>query len=253
MENVFEELLATGTVDNNDNNSTMEDGEDFDHSFDLNLEDLIEDEGEETNPGEADDEGGAAPVNNDVNPTNNAFAQMRAENKQFAQKLAEIDALAKALGMQNTDDFIAKAKDAQIQLQAKKTGVPVEFAREIEEIRALKNDILADRQNAAQEARKSTFVSNVNAFIESNQLSEAAVDKLSQDLERDGLEMEALMDMPKAALNRILSSYVGTNYQKNLERKNTIRKELPISQASQVDAVSLNKEIDEFARQLAGK
>ena len=253
MENVFEELLATGTVDNNDNGTIEEEGEDFDHSYDLNLEDLISDEGENTNQGEADDEGGVAPTNVDVNPTNNAFAQMRTENKQFAQKIAEIDNLAKSLGMQNIDDFIAKAKDAQVQLQAKKTGVPVEFAREIEEIRALKNDILADRANAAKEARESTFVSNVNAFIESNQLSEAAVDKLSQDLEKDGLEMEALMDMPKAALNRILSSYVGANYQKNLERKNTIKRELPISQASQVDTVSLNKGIDDFARQLAGK
>lgn len=250
MENVFEELLAAGTTDNN-NEIIEDDGEDFDHSYDLNLEDLIEDD-ENNNSAEVNDEGGESPVN-DVTPTNNAFAQMRTENKQLTQKLAEIDALAKALGMQNTDDFIAKAKDAQVQLEAKKTGVPVEFAREIEEIRALKNDILADRANAAKEARESTFVSNVNAFIESNQLSEAAVDKLSQDLEKDGLEMEALMDMPKAALNRILSSYVGANYQKNLERKNTIKRELPISQASQVDTVSLNKGIDDFARQLAGK
>ena len=250
MENVFDELLAAGTTDNN-NEIIEDDGEDFDHSYDLNLEDLIEDD-ENNDSAEANDEGGEAP-DNDVTPTNNAFAQMRTENKQLTQKLAEIDALAKALGMQNTDDFIAKAKDAHVQLEAKKTGVPVEFAREIEEIRALKNDILADRANAAKEARESTFVSNVNAFIESNQLSEAAVDKLSQDLEKDGLEMEALMNMPKAALNRILSSYVGANYQKNLERKNTIRKELPISQASQVDTVSLNKGIDDFARQLAGK
>ena len=252
MENVFEELLAGSTTA--DDISTEEIGEDFDHSYDLNVEDLINNDEDESNPENANDEGGEAPtVQNDATPTNNAFAQMRTENKQFAQKIAEIDTLAKSLGMENIDDFIAKAKDAQIQLQAKRTGVPVEYAREIEEIRALKNDILADRENAAQEARKSTFVSNVSAFIESNKLSEAAVDKLSQDLEKDGLEIEALMDMPKTALNRILSSYVGTNYQKNLERKNSIRKELPISQASQIDTVSLNKGIDEFARQLAGK
>jgi hypothetical protein len=61
------------------------------------------------------------------------------------------------------------------------------------------------------------------------------------------------MDMPVAALNRILSSYVGTSYQKNLERKDTIRKELPINQSSKVDVNSLNKEIDKLARELAGK
>ena len=253
MESVFEEMLSEGTP--GDNNSAIEDtGEDFDHSFDLNLEDLIEDEGEE-NPGQANDEGGEPPVvnNNDVTPTNNAFAQMRTENKQYSQKIAEIDALAQSLGMKNIDDFIAKAKDAQIQLQAKKTGVPVEFAKEIEEIRALKNDILAERETNAQEARQRTFVSNVDSFIKANNLTESAVDKLSQDLEKDGFEIDKLMDLTPAALNRILGSYVGTNYQKNLERKNTIRKELPISQASKVDTVSLNREIDDFAKQLAGK
>jgi hypothetical protein len=250
MENVFEELLAGGTTV--DDNGTIETEEnDFDHSYDLNLEDLV-DEGEENNSVDAGDEG-EAPVIPDTTPTNNAFAQMRTENKQYSQKIAEIDALAKSLGMENIDDFIAKAKDAQTQLEAKKTGVPVEFAKEIAEIRALKNDILAERQQNVQEARERQFVSNVDAFVKSNKLSEAAVNKLSQDLENDGLEIEALMDMPAAALNRILSSYVGTNYQKNLERKDTIRKELPINQASKVDAVSLNREIDDFARQLAGK
>ena len=250
MENVFDGLLAGGTTA--DETSAIEEGEDFDHSFDLNLEDLIEDEGE-GNSESVNDEGGEAPVVNDTTPTNNAFAQMRTENKQYSQKIAEIDAIAKSLGMENIDDFIAKAKDAQTQLEAKKTGVPVEFAKEIAEIRALKNDILAERQQNAQEARERQFVSNVDAFVKSNKLSEAAVNKLSQDLENDGLEIEALMDMPAAALNRILSSYVGTNYQKNLERKDTIRKELPINQASKVDTVSLNREIDDFARQLAGK
>ena len=61
------------------------------------------------------------------------------------------------------------------------------------------------------------------------------------------------MDMPKTALNKVLSSYVDTKYQKNLERKNTIRKELPINQSSKIDTQSLNKEIDALARQLAGK
>ena len=72
-------------------------------------------------------------------------------------------------------------------------------------------------------------------------------------MEKDGLDINALMDMPKAALNKILSSYVGTNYQKNLERKDTIRKELPINQSSKIDNKSLNKDIDDLAKMLAGK
>ena len=90
-------------------------------------------------------------------------------------------------------------------------------------------------------------------FVNENKLSEAAVDKLSQDLENDGFDLVSLMDMPKKALNRILSAYVGTNYQKNLERKSMIQKELPINQTSKVDVESLNKDIDKLARELAGK
>ena len=84
-------------------------------------------------------------------------------------------------------------------------------------------------------------------------MSNSAVDKLSQDLERDGFTVDELMDMSPNALNRVLNSYVDTSYQKNLERKNNIRRELPINQTSKLDTQSLNKGIDQLARQLAGK
>ena len=61
------------------------------------------------------------------------------------------------------------------------------------------------------------------------------------------------MGMPKSALNRILGSYIGVDYQKNLERKNAIRKELPINQSSKIDTNAINRDIDTLAKQLAGK
>ena len=61
------------------------------------------------------------------------------------------------------------------------------------------------------------------------------------------------MNLPKAALNRILSSYVGTNIQKNLERKESIKNELPLSQTSKIDTQGINKQIDDLAKQWAGK
>ena len=250
MENVFEEMLEEGTT-----SSSAEQGESLDHDFDLNVDDLFEDS---TAPSSEDDESVEDSNEDDtqggsLDLTNNAFAQMRVQNKEYSQKLAEVENLAKALGLESIDDFIAKGRDAQAKLEAKKTGVPVELAKEIAEIRALKNDLIADRENAALESKRQNFASNVNAFIESNKLSKATVDKLSQDLEKDGLSVDMLMGMPKAALNKILSSYVGTDYQKNLERKNTIRKELPINQTSKIDNESLNKDIDNLAKQLAGK
>lgn len=248
MENVFEELLTGGTtVDDEAGTDEL----DFDHSFDLSDDD-ISDEGEEAgDEGEqvAKDEGEGTPNE----PTNNAFAQMRTQNKEFQNKLQEFDDLAKQLGMKDADEFIKKAKEAQIKRDAAKKGIPLEVAQELEEMRSLKDSIIAERQNAATELKTRNFVSNLQEFVDANKLSDQAVDKLSQDLEKDGFELDSLMSMPKTALNKILSAYVGTNYQKNLERKNTIRKELPINQSSKIDTVSLNKDIDTLAKQLAGK
>lgn len=246
MENVFEEMLAESTTVDEENEA-----EEFDHSYDLTDEDLASPEEEESTEAEAD-EGDNEPTG-ELNPTNQAFAQMRTQNKEYSQKISDIENLVKSLGMKDIDDFMVKAKDAQIQREAKQKGIPAEVAQELAEIRELKESFIAEREHSAQEAKERNFVSNVQSFVDANKLSNAAVDKLSQDLEKDGLSIDALMDIPKPALDRILSSYVGATYQKNLERKNAIKRELPITQSSKIDSQSLNKEIDAFARQLAGK
>ena len=93
----------------------------------------------------------------------------------------------------------------------------------------------------------------IREFVKTNNLADTAVNKLSDALEKDGISMEYLMGMPKNAVNRILNSYIDGDYQRNLERKDTIRKELLINQSSKVDTNVLNKEIDNLAKQLAGK
>lgn len=250
--NVFEDLLAEGTAVDTEVDENQDEN-DFDHSFDLSDDDLASDEDEEISeePEQAEDEGGN---DNDLsNPTNTAFAQMRTQNKEFQNKINQLDSLAKDLGMKDLDDFIAKANEAKVKKNAASQGIPVEVARELEEMRALKDSIVAEREQNAAKQKEQVFVSNLQEFVNSNNLSKTAIDKLSQDLDKDGFSVEALMAMPKAALNKILGSYVDTKYQKNLERKDTIRKELPINQSSKIDTQSLNKEIDALARQLAGK
>lgn len=254
MENVFEDLLAESTtVDTNDD----EDQEivDFDHSFDLTDDDLASDEDneapEEPEQNAGDEEGGE--TNTLDNPTNTAFAQMRTQNKEFQNKINQLESLVKDLGMKDLDDFIAKGNEAKVKKSAASQGIPVEVAKELEEMRALKNSIVAEREQNAAAQREQVFVSNLQEFVNSNKLSKTAIDKLSQDLDKVGLSVEILMAMPKDALNRVLGSFVDTKYQKSLERKDTIRKELPINQSSKIDTKSLNKEIDDFAKHLAGK
>lgn len=250
MENdTLSNILAEGTTAEVENED-----QEFDHSYDLSSDELVdEDTNEEFEESEEADDGYDEVEDVQETPTNRAFAQMRTQNKEFQNKFEELDNLAKSLGMNDVDDLIAAVKETQIQQTAKSQGIPVEVARELDEMRALKNSIIAEREERAVAEKEKTFVSNLQEFVDNNNLSNSAVDKLSQDLERDGFTVDELMDMSPNALNRVLNSYVDTSYQKNLERKNNIRRELPINQTSKLDTESLNKEIDQLARQLAGK
>lgn len=253
MENVFEELLANSaeaddTQDVTDNDVSDDEGADYDDTYDLDINDLS-DEDDVVDSEEAP----ANVTNEESTPTNAAFAQMRTQNKEFQEALNELNELAKSAGLKDYKDLIAKGKEAQIKREAKSKGIPLEVARELEEMRALKEELISEREENEMQQRERNFVSNVQEFVKENNLAKPAINRLSQDLEKDGLSVDTLMSMPKTALKRILNSYIGADYQKNLERKNAIRKELPINQSSKIDAKALNKDIDTLAKQLAGK
>lgn len=250
MDNVFEEFVGLNAESEDTGAVVGQEDSDYDHSYDLEESDFS-DESELS----ASEEEGQEEVANEVveNPTNSAFAQMRTQNKELQAKLNEIDAVAKAIGLSDYNDFIAKGKEAGIKKQATQKGIPLEVARELEEMRTLKESIIAEREQDIMEKKVDAFRNNVREFVKTNNLADTAVNKLSDALEKDGISMEYLMGMPKNAVNRILNSYIDGDYQRNLERKDTIRKELPINQSSKVDTNVLNKEIDNLAKQLAGK
>lgn len=256
MENVFEELLANSTdaddTQNITDNDVSDEGATYDDTYDLDINELS-DEDNSVNTESEEEETPANVTNEESTPTNAAFAQMRTQNKEFQEALNELNELAKSAGLKDYKDLIAKGKEAQIKREAKSKGIPLEVARELEEMRALKEELISEREENEMQQRERIFVSNVQEFVKENNLAKPAINRLSQDLERDGLSVDTLMSMPKTALNRILNSYIGADYQKNLERKSAIRKELPINQSSKIDAKALNKDIDDLAKQLAGK
>lgn len=249
MENVLDELLTGQEIVTEDNGS--QEDSDYNHEYDLDIASLAEDDNieieEENNQDDAEAEQEVA------NPTNTAFAQMRTQNKELQNDLNELDALAKAAGLKDYKELIAKGKEAQIKKDAKNKGIPLEVAKELEDMRAFRTQYEQDQENARIKQKESIFASNVKAFADANSLSNDAIKKLSDDLERDGLDVNTLMDMPKTALNRVLSAYTDTKYQKNLERKSAIGKELPITQSSKIDANLLNKDIDDLAKKMAGR
>ena len=177
MENVFEELLGESTAANENEPAA---DESFDHSYDLTNEDLGEDEDLDDETDAQDDNSNES--NQPVNATNAAFAQMRTQNKEYQNKISEFENLAKSLGMKDADEFLTKAKQAQVQREAKQKGIPLEVAQELEEMRNLRDEINAEREEAEIKAKESNFVSNLRTFVNDNKLSEAAVDKLSQEL-----------------------------------------------------------------------
>lgn len=252
MDNVFNEVLG-GTTEptiTDDSVSTDTDTSALGSEYDLDFSAV--DTEVDTDETEVDEDEGT--YNEEVsNPTNQAFAQMRVQNKEYSTKINELDAIAKAAGLNGVDDLIAKSKEAQIRNEAKNKGIPEEVARELAEMRDFRDQYEQDKANAAYQAKESALVNNLQNFITENKLSQDAVNKLSDDISKDGLTNEYLMELPKGALNRILSAYVGTNVQKNLERKEAIKNELPLNQTSKIDTQGINKQIDDLAKKWAGR
>ena len=248
MENVFESVLGTNTTETQSEESTTSTptlGDEY--NLELPDDNNTAEEQEEDTQGEVDDE------EEDESPTNQAFAQMRTQNKEYLSKINELDAIAKAAGLQGVDDLIAKSKEAQIKKAAKDQGIPEAVARELAEFKKFKEQYEQDKTDSIYRQKEQTLVTNLQTFIEANKLSQNVVDKMSDDLARDGFTTDKLMEYPKSALNRILNAYLGVDIQKNLERKDAIKNELPLNQSSKADIDTVNKQIDELARQFAGK
>ena len=248
MENVFESVLGTNTTETQSEESTTSTptlGDEY--NLELPEDNNTAEEQEEDTQSEVDDE------EEYESPTNQAFAQMRTQNKEYLSKINELDAIAKAAGLQGVDDLIAKSKEAQIKKAAKDQGIPEAVARELAEFKKFKEQYEQDKADSIYRQKEQTLVTNLQTFIEANKLSQNVVDKMSDDLARDGFTTDKLMEYPKSVLNRILNAYLGVDIQKNLERKDAIKNELPLNQSSKADIDTVNKQIDELARQFAGK
>ena len=265
MENIFADAVASTTTEGqpttDTNVSTSTSTPVLGDEYDLDINDLYandEDDNQEQDTSTTQNPGtNSVPTdgpNLDINnPTNQAFAQMRSQNKEYSDKIGEIDAIVKAAGLKDIDDFIAQSKAAQIKKQAQAQGIPEEVVRELNEMRDFRARIEQKEAQDAIRAKEQTLAQNVNEFIVQNKLTQDSVNSLSDSLAKDGLTTDKLMDLPKSALNKILSAYTGASVQKVLAQKEAIRNELPINQSSQVSQDTLNKSIDDIARLLAGK
>jgi hypothetical protein len=262
MENIFADAVASTTTDSqpttDTNVSTSNSTPVLGDEYNLDFNDLYDEGESQESPSNitSNQETNNVATNEssiDNNPTNQAFAQMRNQNKEYSDKMNEIDAIVKAAGLRDIDDFIAQSKAAQIKKQAETQGLPEEVVRELNEMRDFRARIEQKEAQEAVRAKEYALAQTVNEFIVQNKLTQDSVNSLSDSLAKDGLTTDRLMDLPKSALNKILSAYTGASVQKVLAQKEAIRNELPINQSSQVSQDTLNKSIDDIARLLAGK
>lgn len=248
MEKAFEDVLSGADNTSTEPTSTL--GPEYD--LDLSeLDNEVEDT-QETDNGQGNSTVATPQVEN---PTNTAFAQMRVRNKQLEGVYNDLDEIAKSVGLAGVDEFITKAKAQKQAKEAQAKGIPVEVAKELKELSDKITSMEAERANEQRQAKERELVGTLQSFIKDNGLTENDVNVLGNTLDKDGLSMDVLMNMSPSAQKKIFKAYYGKDNsatQKQLERKNAIKNELPISQTNKAP-IDLHKQIDDLAKQMAGK
>lgn len=247
------EDVETSTSENQNDQGSYE-GSELDLEFD-DAEDATEsDDVEDAASNDETVDNASDVINNFANGSeNNAFAAMRVQNKELQKTINELDVLAKGVGLSGYKEFLEKAKENSVAKQAKNEGISVELAKKLNTIDEKLEAIDRREANAALEAKQAKLAGTLNSFIKSNNLNSSIVNKLSDDLGKDGFTVEQLMDMPETALTKLFSAYTNVNVQKTLDKKSSITQEMPINQTSKIDGDTINKQLDNLVKEIMGR
>lgn len=255
LDSVQSENTETSTNENQGNQDSYEGSElDIDFSdFEEDSDESQESSNTDTSDEDSNDDSSDT-INNFANSSEkNAFASMRVQNKELQNTINELDAIAKGAGLSGYKEFLDKAKENSIAKQAKNEGISVELAKKLNTIDEKLEAIDRREQESVNQAKQAKLASTLDSFIKSNNLNNSILNKLSDDLEKDGFTVQQLMDMPETALNRLFSAYTNVNIQKTLDKKSSIAKEMPLDQSSKVDGDSINKQLDDLVKEIMGR
>lgn len=250
--------LESETDDESEEDNSEESTEETADSEEDETEDEESEEEEELDEDEDveedfdDEEEEVAPASNANQKDVEAFARLRTENKKYKDTIEFFDQRAKAMGLEGIEDLISKTKEAEIKKEAEKQGIPLEYAKRLRELE--EKVATQDAENANRIAlEKSNRVKNtLDGFVAANKLGEKDVQKLAKDLLTDGITLEFLSNIPENTIPRILKSYLPNEVskQKELEKKEKIKKELPLSSKSNTSNNTQEDEIDKIAKML---
>ena len=268
-ENAFENIVTEtlNDLNNIEQNSegTNEEVQDVESAPTLedNAEDssLNDENNEELEPeNEADEDNvldlEAEEVPSDYQKDNQAFARMRTELKQANNDLEAaknviqfFDVRAKQMGLNGIQDLMEKTVESELNKQAQKEGVPVDVLRRINELedRVQQQDI--ERNNLIRGQKEREVNHTFDTFMQKHSLSNQDLNKMANDLVKDGFSFDALMNMPSSAVTKILNSYLPETSlkQEDLAKKEQIRKEVPHTGNTSSGSNTIN-EIDKIAK-----
>lgn len=275
MDKTFEDIISEtlddfqeSSVDENVEEVTTEEAESEEPVVDTEVaedsevteEEPIEDSDDSLEDEDLDveDEDNSSPSTNDKDVQ--AFIQLRQLNKQIKDENEKyktyvdfIDDSAKKMGMSGIDEFVEKAKEAQLKQNAEKQGVPVEVLKELEELKETVANQEALRIEAEERQEEARLTNTFELFVQKNHLDDNAVVSIAKDLTEDGISLDDLKGMSDNAINRILNSYLPKEVEKQneLAKKSKIRKELPVNNDSKSSTKGQEDQLDAIAKAFA--
>lgn len=279
MDKTFEDIILDtlkeldGSEEAQENNVESEEDEETEETETEETEEVEETTDEDDTEEESDDEGSTSDEDSEENDdveedldeeeeleaptipsTNskdaNAFAKLRIENKQYKQFVDFFDERAKAMGLEGIDDLVAKTKEAELKKEAEKQGIPLEYAKRLKELEEKVASQDAENANRIAMEKQAKVKGQLDGFVQANNLDNKSVEKLAQDLLNDGITLDFLSSIPENTIPRILKSYLPSNVskQKELEKKEKMKKELPLSTKSKASSNTQEDEIDKIAK-----
>lgn len=268
-ENAFENIVTEtlNDLNNIEQNSegTNEEVQDVESAPTLedNAEDssLNDENNEELEPENEADEDNVLDLEAEEGPSdyqkdNQAFARMRTELKQANNDLEAaksviqfFDVRAKQMGLDGIQDLMEKTVESELNKQAQKEGVPVDVLRRINELEDKVQQQDIERNNLIRGQKEREVNHTFDTFMQKHSLSSQDLNKMANDLVKDGFSFDALMNMPSSAVTKILNSYLPETSlkQEDLAKKEQIRKEVPHTGNTSSGSNAIN-EIDKIAK-----
>lgn len=268
-ENAFENIVTETLNDLNNieqnSESTNEEAQDVESAPTLedNAEDssLNDENNEELEPENEDDEDNVLDLEAEEGPSdyqkdNQAFARMRTELKQANNDLEAaknviqfFDVRAKQMGLNGIQDLMEKTVESELNKQAQEKGVPVDVLRRLNELENKVQQQDIERNNLIRGQKEREVNHTFDTFMQKHSLSNQDLNKMANDLVKDGFSFDALMNMPSSAVTKILNSYLPETSlkQEDLAKKEQIRKEVPHTGNTSSGSNTIN-EIDKIAK-----